>query len=112
MRYLLLQMLLFQQHKTTNKIIGDLKQELLSVNAIDKSGRAIDIKKFKYNAKKILGKDLIIDRCLATSDAIYFSEKNIPCILINPNGNYWHNPKEYVEIDSLYTLYLLFETLI
>ena len=70
------------------------------------------IEKFKCNAKKILGRDLIIDRCLATSDAIYFSEKNIPCILINPNGNYWHNPKEYVEIDSLYTLYLLFETLI
>ena len=43
---------------------------------------------------------------------LYFSEKNIPCILINPNGNFWHSRKEYVEIDSLYTLYLLFETLI
>lgn len=70
------------------------------------------IKRFRTDAKKILGRDLVIDKCVATSDAIYFSEKSIPCILINPNGNYWHSPKEYVEIESLYTLYLLFETLI
>lgn len=70
------------------------------------------IKKFLNNSKKILGKSVIINKCVATSDAIYFSEKNIPCILINPNGNYWHSPNEYVEIDSLYTLYLIFKTLI
>ena len=70
------------------------------------------IEEFKNNAKKILGHNLIIEKCLATSDAIYFSEKNIPVIMINPIGDYWHHPKEYVEIDSLYTLYLLFKTLL
>ena len=70
------------------------------------------IKKFINDVKKILGRSVVIDKCVATSDAIYFSEKNIPCILINPNGNYWHSPNEYVEIDSLYSLYLIFKTLI
>ena len=33
-------------------------------------------------------------------------------ILMNPKGDYWHNPKEYVELDSLYTLYEIFKTLL
>ena len=70
------------------------------------------IKKFIMDSKKILKKDIEIGKCMATSDAIYFSEKNIPAILINPCGNYWHSPNEYAEIDSYYTLYLLFKTLI
>lgn len=70
------------------------------------------IKEFKKNSEQILDKKLKISKCLATSDAIYFSEKNIPTIMINPIGDYWHNPGEYVEIDSLYTLYELFVTLL
>ncbi len=70
------------------------------------------IKKFIYDASKILGKKVEIKKCVATSDAIYFSEKNIPTILMNPIGNYWHNPNEYVELDSLYTLYEVFKTLL
>ena len=77
---------------------------------VDKNNHLIQ--EFLNNSKKILGHDVEIDKCLATSDAIYFSEKNIPTILMNPNGNYWHNKNEYVEIESLYTLYLLFKTLI
>lgn len=70
------------------------------------------IQKFINKASEILNKELIIDKCLATSDAIYFSEKGIPTILINPIGDYWHTEKEYVNIDSLYTLYYLFKTLL
>ena len=69
------------------------------------------IKEFINKSKLILNKELEIDKCLATSDGIYFSEKNIPVIMINPIGDNWHNPNEYVEIDSLYTLYLLFKEL-
>ena len=46
------------------------------------------------------------------SDAIYFSEKNIPTILMNPKGANWHGKDEYVEIESLYTLYKIFKTLL
>lgn len=70
------------------------------------------IKKFLYETGKILNKEVEIKKCVATSDAIYFSEKNIPTILMNPKGDYWHNPNEYVELDSLYTLYEIFETLL
>ena len=70
------------------------------------------IKDFINAAESILGKKLIIQKCVATSDAIYFSEKNIPTILMNPIGNYWHGPDEYVEVDSLYSLYEIFKTLI
>ena len=71
-----------------------------------------EIQKFRNDSQKILGRKVELSKCLATSDAIYFSEKDIPCILINPKGDFWHHPNEYMEIDSLYTLYLLFKTLI
>jgi acetylornithine deacetylase/succinyl-diaminopimelate desuccinylase-like protein len=70
------------------------------------------IKEFITNAEKVLDRELVIQKCVATSDAIYFSEKNIPTILMNPIGNYWHGPDEYVEIDSLYYLYEIFKSLI
>lgn len=70
------------------------------------------IKEFMNNFKKITGKECVINGCSSTSDAIYFSEKGIPTILMNPKGDYWHSPKEYAEIDSFYTLYLLFKSLI
>ncbi len=70
------------------------------------------IKSFLKKATEILGFKPKISKCVATSDAIYFSEKNIPTILMNPRGNYWHTKDEYVEIDSLYLLYLLFKSLI
>lgn len=70
------------------------------------------IKKFIKDSEKVLGRKLVIQKCVATSDAIYFSEKNIPTILMNPIGNYWHGPGEYVEIDSLYSLYQIFKSLI
>lgn len=70
------------------------------------------IKKFISDSSKILGYDLIIDRCCAGSDATYFSDKNIPVIIMNPRGDNWHSPGEYVELDSLFTLYEIFKTLL
>lgn len=70
------------------------------------------VQNFINDASKILKQDVKIEKCVATSDAIYFSEKNIPTILINPKGDNWHKNDEYVEIESLYTLYQIFKTLI
>lgn len=70
------------------------------------------IQNFIKQAAMILKHPVQIEKCVATSDAIYFSEKNIPTILMNPKGAFWHGPNEYVEIDSLYTLYEIFETLL
>lgn len=70
------------------------------------------IQEFIKNAENILKHKVVIEKCVATSDAIYFSEKNIPTILMNPIGEDWHGPNEHVEINSLYTLYLIFKTLL
>ena len=70
------------------------------------------IKEFIKNCKEILGRKPVSTKCCAGSDAPYFSEKNIPVIMMNPNGKNWHGDNEYVEIDSLYTLYEIFKTLL
>jgi acetylornithine deacetylase/succinyl-diaminopimelate desuccinylase-like protein len=70
------------------------------------------IKDFVNSAELVLGRKIVIKKCVATSDAIYFSEKNIPTIIMNPDGDYWHSPNEYVNIDSLYQLYKIFKTLL
>lgn len=87
------------------KILG--KDPMFQVNE-----KLTIIKDFIKDTKKVLGRDIVIKKCVATSDAIYFSEKNIPTIMMNPEGNFWHGPGEYVEIDSLYTLYEIFKNLI
>ena len=110
----------FSKETNIEKILKDLKEigGYEELNIIDQGpmfyvdDKIPMIEEFKKNAKKILGHDLIIEKCLATSDAIYFSEKEIPVIMMNPVGDYWHHPKEYVEIDSLYTLYQLLQTII
>lgn len=70
------------------------------------------IQDYLKNCTDILGKRPAIAKCSAGSDAPYFSEKNIPVIMMNPKGKNWHGSGEYVEIDSLYTLYKLFKTLL
>ncbi len=110
----------FVNENSISEIINNIKgiNNNIEINVLD-SGPTfyVDpnlevIQTFINNANKILNKDITITKCLATSDAIYFSEKNIPTILMNPTGDYWHNPKEYVEIDSLYTLYEIFKTVL
>ena len=70
------------------------------------------IQNFVKNTEKVLNRKVLITKSLATSDAIYFSEKNIPCILMNPIGDNLHMDNEYVEINSLYTLYEVFSYLV
>lgn len=67
-----------------------------------------DIKKYLKVCKKILNKDIKIIGCESTSDAVYFSEKNIPTIIMNPNGYYPHCENEYINKESLVTLYNIY----
>ena len=70
------------------------------------------IKEFISNAELILKHKVKIEKCVATSDAIYFSEKNIPTIIMNPSGGNAHSQNEYVNIDSLKKLYEIYEKFI
>ena len=71
-----------------------------------------DIKKYLKVCQNILNKKINIISCESTSDAVYFSEYNIPTIIMNPNGNYPHCENEYVNKDSLLTLYNIYKEFI
>lgn len=110
----------FTKEETVNSIINNIKSlsNDIEIKVLD-SGPTFHtdinldiIKEFIKKSEEVLNDKIKIKKCTATSDAIYFSEKNIPTILINPKGNYWHAPNEYVEIDSLYTLYEIFKKMI
>lgn len=70
------------------------------------------VKNFINKSEKILNKKLVLTKCPAGSDAPYFSEKGIPVIIMNPIGDYWHNENEYALIDSYYTLYKIFKSIL
>ena len=67
-----------------------------------------DIKKYLKVCKKILNKEIDIISCESTSDAVYFSEHKIPTIIMNPDGYYPHCENEYVNKESLVTLYNIY----
>ena len=110
----------FTKKDSIEQIISDIKDinDEVEINILDQGpvfnvdSKLPIIEDFTIKIEKILNKSIDIKKCVATSDAIYFSEKNIPAILINPIGDYWHAPNEYVEIESLYTLYEIFKTLL
>ena len=52
-----------------------------------------------------LNKKIVITCSEGTSDAIYFSSKGMPTVIMNPIGDYPHCPNEYVNKDSLLTFY-------
>lgn len=96
-----------------SKIKGDIELKILDQGPVFQVDETLPIiQEFIKSTETILKHPVVIEKCVATSDAIYFSEKNIPTILMNPKGAYWHGPNEYVEIESLYTLYEIFKTLL
>lgn len=67
-----------------------------------------EIKRYINICEEILKKKIEIVGCESTSDAIYFCEKKIPTIIMNPIGYYAHCDNEYVNKDSLEKLYEIY----
>ena len=67
------------------------------------------IKKYIDICEKMLGRTVIEKGCETTSDAIFFSDKGIPTIIMNPTGYNPHCKNEYVNKESLYKLYKIYE---
>ncbi len=61
------------------------------------------------SCNEILGYKPKFKKITSTSDAIYFCDKKIPTIIMNPVGGYPHSEKEYVTADSLVLLYKIYE---
>ena len=70
------------------------------------------VKRFIKCSEKVLNKKLIKTYSEGTSDAIYFSSKNMPTVIMNPIGDNPHCPNEFVNKDSLLTLYKIIEEFI
>ena len=91
----------------------DVTLKVLDLEPVFYLDQDLDIvKDFIKRSEKILNNKLVITKCSAGSDAPYFSSKEIPVIIMNPIGDYWHNPNEYAEIDSYYTLYKIFKSIL
>ncbi|MCI9110753.1 MAG: M20/M25/M40 family metallo-hydrolase [Bacilli bacterium] len=71
-----------------------------------------NIKMYLEMCKEVLGYEPKIVKTEATSDAIYFSDKNIPTALMNPIGDYPHCPNEFVNKKSLLDLYKIYEKIL
>ena len=70
------------------------------------------IKKYIQTCEEVLNRKIVVKKVTSTSDGIYFSEKNIPTIIMNPSGGNAHSQNEYVNIDSLKKLYEIYEKFI
>lgn len=66
------------------------------------------VKLYLQSVKQVLKKDPVITFSNSTCDGIYFTEKNIPTVLMNPSGGNAHAPGEYVEKDALLKLYEIY----
>ncbi len=96
--------------KSLNK---ELKIEIIHAGSLFKTDlNNKNVKKYMEITTKVLNKKPEIISSEATSDAIYFSDKKIPTILTNPKGGFAHGPKEYVEKESLYKLYKIWEEIL
>jgi acetylornithine deacetylase/succinyl-diaminopimelate desuccinylase-like protein len=63
------------------------------------------IQSYKKHSDLVTWWDLQFEVMHGATDAKYFSEKWSVCILHGPNGQYLHAAWEYLELESLYTLY-------
>ena len=59
------------------------------------------VKKYIDICQIILNKDIDIIKYQAASDGRFFSEKNIPCLIMNPVGGNIHSNDEHVSLKSL-----------
>lgn len=66
------------------------------------------VKLYLKSVEKVLKKEPVITHSNSTCDGIYFTEKGIPTVLMNPSGGFAHAPNEFVEKESLFKLYEIY----
>ena len=95
---------------TIKEINSDLEIEIVaSGSAFITDVNNSNIQMYLKKCEDILGYMPKIVKTESTSDAIYFSDKNIPTVLMNPIGDFPHHPKEYVNKNSLLDLYKIYK---
>ncbi len=99
--------------KNINRINKNLKIEELARGEDFK----VDIenkyaKMYINSCEKVLLKKIKTRKCESSSDARFFNNKNIPCILMNPKGRNAHGKNEFVDITSLEKLYDIYKNIL
>lgn len=96
--------------KTIKQIDDKCEVEVLAEGSLFKTNLTDSLlKKYLKIATEEIGNPIEIIKNASTSDAIYFSDKNITTILMNPYGNYAHCENEYVTKEGLKKLYNIYE---
>lgn len=72
----------------------------------------LNIKKYEEITEKVLNRKIKKIGCESSSDAVYFYDRKIPTIIMNPIGDYPHGEKEFVNKESLYKLYKIYSEMI
>jgi succinyl-diaminopimelate desuccinylase len=97
---------------TMENIIGFIKKQdesleievLARGNAFHVNKDNIYVKKYVEVCESLTGKEIEAVNYQAASDGRFFTEKNIPCVIMNPVGGNIHCANEFVSLNSLCTL--------
>lgn len=104
----------FTEEKKKEDILKEIKEiikerarmeVIISGNPFYTSPNNSYIIKYKKALKEVLKREPIFKKCPTGSDARFFSEKGIPAIITNCKGGGTHGKDEWVDIDSLGSLY-------
>lgn len=68
-----------------------------------------NVENYINSCEKILNKKITIKGCESTSDGIFFADLGMPTVIMNPLGKNPHSKDEYVNKESLLTLYKIYE---
>ncbi len=90
----------------------EVNVELIYNGPLFKTEITEDINKYINICESILKRKVKLKKYSSTCDAVYFSEKEIPTIIMNPNGGNAHSQNEFVTIDGLVKLYKIYDKFI
>lgn len=85
-----------------------LKVEVIGSGSLFKTEITEEIKRYINICEDVLKRKIKLKSCASTSDAIYFSDLNIPTIIMNPEGGNAHCPDEFVTVSGLINLYNIY----
>lgn len=95
------------------KIDKDVSVEVITLGDTFKTNLNDNlVKKYIECSEKVLNKKIHKVGCESTSDAIFFQNKGIPTVIMNPKGDYPHSKFEYINKDSLLDLYNIYKLFI
>ncbi len=90
--------------------LKDVEMEVLSVGEVVRTPQDHPLLiQYQKTASKILGRQVPFSKEHGATDGRFFAEKEIPVVITSPVGGNIHGRDEWVNLDSLETLYNIFQ---